>query len=242
MVEMDNVKTNLNQVRELAQLCREINEQYIQILSDLPQLECNIPTIGLRLLKASFDHARGFCILLEHSPIDLAAPALAVHRSQIESFLRGVYLSFFADENQIKDFIENDEGIRERTGKGKWDKIKIQKLSSIVDQFINDIPSDKSKHQGKLSKMTITAWKILSGFVHGGSAIQTVYIDSKGQIGCDMSASSVARIAGNCFVIMNFTFAVIITKVHQLPEIQLGDELILKVKKFQTILKSCTKR
>jgi len=175
---------------------------------------------------------QGLYTLLETSPADLAAPALALHRSQIETFLRGVYLGFLASAGQIKDFIEKDEGIRKPTKNGKWDKISIKELSVEVEQFINKIPTDSSKHDGKLSRMTENAWKPLSGFVHGGTTIHSVYTNHFGQIGCDLSAASIARFLGNCFVIGNFTFAVIITKVYKSPDIQLREDLNQKFKKF----------
>lgn len=224
--------SELEQIRHLAFVGRELNEAIINFLSELPPVQSEVHPVSLQLLRTSFDMGRGLYTLLEMSPADLAAPALALHRSQIETFLRGVYLGFLASDGQIKDFIEKDEGIRKPTKNGKWDKISIKDLSVEVEQLINQIPADGSKHDGKLSRMTENAWKPLSGFVHGGTTIHSVYTNHFGQIGCDLSAASIARFVGNCFVIGNFTFAVIITKIHKSPDMQLGDDLNQKFKKF----------
>ena len=72
----------------------------------------------------------------------------------------------------------------------------------------------------------------MSGFVHGGTTIHTVYTNHMGEIGCDISAASIASFVGNCFVIGNFTFAVIVSKIYDSHDIQLSGELNQKFKRF----------
>lgn len=226
------MNSELEQIRHLALAGRELNEAIINFLSKLPPVQSEIHPVSLRLLRTSLDMGRGLFTLLETSPADLAAPALVLHRSQIETFLRGVYLGFLASDEQIKDFLSIDEGIRKPTKNKNWDKISIKDLSVEVEQFLNKIPADGSKHDQKLSRMTKNAWKPLSGFVHGGKTIHTVYTNHIGEIGCDISAASIASFVGNCFVIGNFTFAVIVSKIYDSHDIQLSGEIDQKFKRF----------
>lgn len=68
--------------------------------------------VAFQLLRASMDCGRALLFLLESHPIDLPAVALGLHRSQIEQFLRGVFVQFLADEDQFQDFVHEDRGPR----------------------------------------------------------------------------------------------------------------------------------
>lgn len=63
------------------------------------------------------DYGRALLFLLETHPIDLPAVALGMHRSQIEQFLRAVFVQFLADDDQFQDFLEEDRGPARRMKK-----------------------------------------------------------------------------------------------------------------------------
>lgn len=72
---------------------------------------------AFQLLRASMDYGRALLFLLETHPIDLPAVALGMHRSQIEQFLRAVFVQFLADEDQFQDFFRKTEGPGKRVKK-----------------------------------------------------------------------------------------------------------------------------
>ncbi|WP_407466407.1 hypothetical protein [Xanthomonas campestris] len=86
--------------------------------------------VAFQLLRASMDYGRALLFLLETHPIDLPAVALGMHRSQIEQFLRAVFVQFLADDDQFQDFLEEDRGPRKKNEKGKWVAIDVPPILS----------------------------------------------------------------------------------------------------------------
>lgn len=219
-----------SEVHSLAAQAKIVNEAAMNFLSDLPPVKSEAHYVSLQLIRAAFDHARGLLYLLETNQNDMAGPALALHRSQIENFLRGVYLGFIANEEQITDFLESDSGIREKTQKNKWQNLGINTLAERVAQFV-DIMSGEPGN-GKLSRMVANAWSPLCGFVHGGRAVHALYLDGQGQIGGHIPPEVLVQCIGNCFVVSNYGFLVVIAKIYKLNEIPVGSSLQVAMERF----------
>lgn len=123
---------------------------------------------GFQLLRASMDYGRALLFLLETHPIDLPAVALGMHRSQIEQFLRAVFVQFLADDDQFQDFLEEDRGPRKKNEKGKWVAISLKDLAADVETTIARIGQDEEPQ--KLARTVSNVWDPLCGLVHGGRA------------------------------------------------------------------------
>ncbi|MEA9597887.1 hypothetical protein VC270_19650 [Xanthomonas campestris] len=197
------------QLKELAVSARKVNEDALSFLSHLPPVRTEHHYVALQLFRAAFDHARGLLFLIEANPVDMGAPALALHRSQIENFLRAVFLGFLATEEQVKDFLDNDLGIRKKNHNNKWQNIGTVDLARRVEVFINDLSDDALDDALKFSRMVENTWTPLCGFVHGGRAVHALYRDGQGEIGSDISLDALVQCVSNCFVITNFAFMVV---------------------------------
>ena len=58
---------------------------------------------SLQLIRSSCEHGRAGCFLLANNPGDMAGVAMSVHRSQMEQFLRAVFVAHIADDEQLAD-------------------------------------------------------------------------------------------------------------------------------------------
>ncbi|MCD9047088.1 DUF6988 family protein [Luteimonas sp. MHLX1A] len=203
----------------LAASARNVNEQAIAFLSDLPPVQAEHHYLSLQLIRAACDHGRGLLFLIETNFRDMGAPALALHRSQIENFLRGVFLGFLADEEQREDFLENDVGVRQKNENGKWQVLGTKSLAQSVEAFINELADSPLDDPEKFSRMVTNTWNPLCGLVHGGRAIHALYRDGQGLIGGDISLGVLFQCVSNCFVITNFCFMTVIAHIYRLAGI-----------------------
>ena len=160
--------------------------------------------LGLQLLRASCDHGRAMMFLLAHNPLDMMGSALALHRAQIENFLRGVFYGAIATDAELADFLENDQGPRRLNPNNKWQKIPIGELATAVQEQVNRIEVAPVE-TGKLARMVDNAWSPLCGMVHGGVAIHTLYADGQRQIGCSVPAPVYYETTVNAVAIVNFS-------------------------------------
>ena len=187
--------------------------------------------LGLQLPRASCDHGRALCYLLANNPLDLAGSALALHRSQIEQFLRAVFYAHIADDDQLQDFINEDKGPRRRTPKGKWENISVPEVSKLVEARLLEVEGAGSTEKGKLSLMVGNAWDPLCGMVHGGRAIHSLYLDGRNQIGCAVPAEIHFQVTVNCVGIVNFCLTVAAT-ISDIPPQQVNDSLEAPLRAF----------
>ncbi|HHA2863488.1 DUF6988 family protein [Stenotrophomonas maltophilia] len=167
--------------------------------------------VTFQLLRASMDYARALLFLLETHPIDLPAVALAMHRSQIEQFLRAVFVQFLADDEQLADFLQEDRGPRKKNEKGKWVAIALKDLAADVEQAIARIGQDDEPQ--KLARTVTNSWDPLCGLVHGGKAIRVMYQDPNGQIGAHVPAAILFPTTVNAVATTNLCVIAALTAV-----------------------------
>lgn len=216
---------SIEDLRKLAGRAKSVNEEAITFLSDLPPAPSEHHYVALQLIRAAFDHGRGLLFLLESNPMDMGAPALALHRSQIENFLRGVFLGFLASAEQIEDFLENDSGIREKNHNQKWQSIGIISLAKRVEEYVYGISDEPIEDPARLSRTVNNVWTPLCGFVHGGRAVHELYIDGQGQVGGDIPVEVLVQAVCNSYVVTNFGFLVVIARIYDLEGIPVGSAL-----------------
>jgi len=167
--------------------------------------------IALQLLRASCDHGRALTYLFANNPLDMAGSALALHRSQIEQFLRAVFFAHIATDDELQDFIDNDEGPRRRTVNGKWGKIGVVALAEEVQARLHAVEGEVAPEDGKLARMISGAWDPLCGFVHGGRAIHALYLDHHHQIGCAVPPVVHVETTVNAVALVNFSLTLACT-------------------------------
>ncbi|WP_315386959.1 hypothetical protein [uncultured Stenotrophomonas sp.] len=167
--------------------------------------------VAFQLLRASMDYGRALLFLLETHPIDLPAVALAMHRSQIEQFLRAVFVQFLADDEQFEDFLQEDRGPRRKSQKGKWVAIAVKELAEEVESAIARIAQDDGPQ--KLARTVNNSWDPLCGLVHGGKAIRVMYEDHSGQIGARVPASILFQTTVNAVATTNLCLITALTAV-----------------------------
>src|SRR5690606_20546909 len=88
-------------ISELAELARQVNEEIIAFLSEQAAIPDERRYVTVQLLRASFDHARALLFLLQTNPRDTGASSLALHRAQLENFLRAIFFGFIANDEQL---------------------------------------------------------------------------------------------------------------------------------------------
>ena len=165
--------------------------------------------VTFQLLRASMDYGRALLFLLETHPIDLAAVALGLHRSQIEQFLRAVFVQFIADDAQLRDFLDEDSGPRRKNEKGKWVPIRLKDLAVEVEATIARIGQDSGPQ--KLARTVTNVWDPLCGLVHGGKAIRVMYEDPNGQIGAHVPAAILFQTTVNTVATTNLCIIAALT-------------------------------
>lgn len=232
---------DLTDVQVLAKRAQAVNEAALEHISNLPATPTEQTYVAMQLMRASFDHGRGLLHLLHSNPQDMAGPALALHRSQIENFLRSAYLGFLAPPEAFQDFLDNDEGVREEFEKGKWRVVGPQRLAKRVEALIHEL-SPPEIGDASLAVMIENAWSPLCGMVHGGKAVRALYQDGQGQIGCDISPDALIHVIGNCAAITNFGFLIVLLKVYERTEIDKSDPFAKTLDEFIGLLKEQRER
>ncbi|KIQ27760.1 DUF6988 family protein [Xanthomonas campestris] len=200
---------------DIAQEAREAKASLEANMSCMSRIA--IPTnserhrVTFQLLRASMDYGRALLFLLETHPVDLPAVALAMHRSQIEQFLRAVFVQFLADEEQLQDFLQEDRGPRKKNEKGKWMAIPLKELAGDVEKVIARIGQDDGPQ--KLARTVSNSWDPLCGLVHGGKAVRVMYQDPNGQIGAHVPAAILFQTTVNAVATTNLCLIAALTAV-----------------------------
>lgn len=159
--------------------------------------------LGLQMLRASSDHGRSMTFLLANYPVDMMASALALHRAQIETFLRGVFFAELASDEELADFLKNDMGPRRLRPDGNPKPIGIKRLARDVEARICLLEGAPT-NDGILARMVETAWSPLCGAVHGGVAIHKLYANEEQQIGCSAPPALLFHTTCHAVLMVNF--------------------------------------
>ena len=218
-------------ISNLAKLALAVNEHIVGFLTAQRAARDDRQFLVVQLIRASFDHGRALLFLLHSNPRDMGASAFALHRAQLESFLRAIYLGYVAEEYQVQDFLEN-ETIRFKNPRERWEKIGVVRLAQLVQKCINALSDEEVEDPEKFTRMVENTWDPLCGFVHGGRAITAFYVDSDGSVGCSTPPSVLLQCVCNCFVVTNFGFLTVLARIYDLPGIPEDSDLSKSMNTF----------
>lgn len=168
---------------------RAVGEIELDYLSGLNKIARTRALVAVTLLKASCDHGLAISTLLAASLEDFAAPALALHRTQIETYARGVFFRSTATEEELMDFLRKDEMPKRIRSNGKRSTITAK-------QVLHAAALAEGVDPAKLQAMMDNAWRDLSGIVHGGRPTLATYRTAN-VIGASLDARGVRALLGN---------------------------------------------
>lgn len=164
-------------------------ESLIDAMADIGRANDTRGYTCLILLRGACDVARAQAHLIATDPRDMAGAAGALHRSQLDHFLRGAYLGMVASEEQLEDFLTHDEGVRTLPPTGKPQRIGPIAMATDLDKALLGANIGFKEPLG-LGDAVEKSWDTLCGLVHGGARIQELY-QSGGAIGCNASPEAV---------------------------------------------------
>lgn len=158
-------------------------------LRALPEVAQTRALVALTLLKASCDMGLALSTLLATSLQDLAAAALALHRTQIETYARGVFFKSAATDHDVKRFVQQDEMPKRRHSNGKSTTI-------TTAEVLRAAAETEDMDASKLQSMLDNVWSGLCGVVHGGRHLLHTYgvVDA---IGVRFDESAVRALLSN---------------------------------------------
>jgi hypothetical protein len=171
---------------------------------------------ALTLLRSSADHGRALLSLLRDNHVDFATSALVLHRSQVEQFLRAVFIGFQATDDEISFFLRKDElPKRKRRPQDKPERLTVRDLATLAGPALDVSPD-------KLISMVATGWGHLSGLSHGGTTLLGMYGALDAPIGSDVARETLVQIITNATAIGNMSFAAA-AKLSATPDDELPD-------------------
>ncbi|MGH8146467.1 MAG: DUF6988 family protein [Rhodanobacteraceae bacterium] len=162
-------------------------------LNELSEIARTRALVAATLLKASSDHGLAISTLLAASLEGFAAPALALHRTQIETYARGVFFRSAATDDELVHFLRKDEMPKRTRSNGKRTTITAKEVLHAAALAEDVDPA-------KLQSMMDHAWRNLSGMVHGGRPTLATYRTTKA-IGASLDARGVRALLGNTGVL-----------------------------------------
>lgn len=155
----------------------------------LPEIARVRALVAVTLLKASCDVGLAASTLLATSLEDFVAAALALHRTQIETYARGVFFKSAATDAELRRFVERDEMPKRLRSNGRRSTITTAEVLQAA-AHVEDM--DAAKLQGMMDNV----WAGLCGVVHGGRPLLQTYrtVDT---IGASLDSRAVRALLGN---------------------------------------------
>lgn len=164
----------------------EIELTYLGVLPEIARMRA---LVTVTLLKASSDIGLAASTLLATSLEDFVAAALALHRTQIETYARGVFFKSAATDDEVRRFVTDDKMPRRIGPNGKSTTIstaKVLQAAALAEGM------DAAKLQGMMDNV----WDGLCGVVHGGRPLLQTYrtVDT---IGASLDSRAVRALLSN---------------------------------------------
>jgi len=170
-----------------------VGEIELDYLRDLSEIARTRTLVAVTLLKASCDHGLAIATLLAASIENFAAPALALHRTQIETYARGVFFRSAATEEELMHFLRKDEMPKRLRSNGK-------RTSIVAKEVLRAAVLAEDVDPTKLESMMDNVWRDLSGIVHGGRPTLATYRTAN-VIGARLDARGARALLGNTGVL-----------------------------------------
>lgn len=146
-----------------------IGEIELAHLGVLPEITRIRSMVAVTLLKASCDFGLAASTLLAMTLQDFVPAALVLHRTQIETYARGLFFkSAAATDDELRRFVRNGKMPR-RTGPNG--KSTTTTAAEVLQAAAHAEGMDAAKLQGMMDNV----WNGLCGVVHGGRPLLQTY-------------------------------------------------------------------
>jgi hypothetical protein len=175
-------------------------ETVIQAASQLPNWVTHRSYVATALLRASMDHGLSQALLFSMPQDDFGASALALHRCQMETCLRGIFFAGPATEEEVQYFIQYDDMPKRSDDQGKHQKLGPNALTPLVSAALHIEDPDV------LPKMVKSTWGPMNGMVHGGTSILALYFN-QGHTHFKLPAEHAMPMLINSVALCNFALA-----------------------------------
>jgi hypothetical protein len=184
----------------------------------MASLRLELPTVRVRmavqLARASIDFGRGSALLMANGYKDLGAPAISLHRMQMEQVLRSAFFSGPATDEEVDHFAKHDKLRHRPRETGQKHAMTINELAAIVEPYLDD----EEPFDGKLGRVVKNSYGTLSALVHGGHALLNAYGGGNNQVGFDISRDGACQVLDHVVAFANFALVIVARSAADSPE------------------------
>lgn len=161
--------------------------------------------IAVQLARASIDFGRASTVLMAQGFMDLGAPAISLHRMQIEQVLRAAFFSGPATGEEVDYFIKNDKLRCRPRADGRKHSMTMNELTEIVEPYLDQ---DEAV-DGKLVRVVKGSYGTLSALVHGGRALLNAYGGGGDEVGFAIARKDACQVLDHVVAFANFSLAIV---------------------------------
>lgn len=170
--------------------------------------------ITAQLARASIDFGRGAAILMAEGFMDLGAPAISLHRMQMEQILRSAFFSGPATDEEVDYFVKEDKLSYRSRENGKKHPMTVNELAAIVEPYLDQ----GEPFDGKLGRVVKNSYGTLSALVHGGHALLNAYGGKGDQVGFDIPREAACQVLDHVVAFANFALVIVARSATDSPE------------------------
>jgi hypothetical protein len=179
----------MEDLKQAATIALQGIDTVLGVIAKLPIPGSKRNALAVTLLRASIDHARALVLLISIHPHEFGASAVALHRIQIDTMLRGAFFAKNATDEEVEYFIEHDDMPSRPDSKGKPKRLNPKDLAPLVGEVLA-VGDNK-----KLISMVENTWNVLCSMVHGGMTMVVTY--NNAEIGFHLEPQELVEIVGN---------------------------------------------
>jgi hypothetical protein len=212
----------LDQDHRIMEAEADAAREHIEVLPHaMAQFTLKVPTprvrIAVQLARASIDFGRGTAVLMANGFKDLGAPAISLHRMQMEHVVRGAFFCGPATDEEIEYFLKHDKIKHRPREDGRKHSMTMNELTAIVEPFL-DSDADEVV-DGKLARVVKGSYRTLSALVHGGHVLLAAYGGGGDEVGFDISRKDACQILDHVVAFANFALAIVARVAADSPEL-----------------------
>lgn len=161
--------------------------------------------IAVQLARASIDFGRGSAVLMANGFLDLGAPAISLHRMQMEQVVRAAFFSGPAADEEVDYFIRHDKLRCRPRDDGRKHSMTMNELTAIVEPYLDQ----GEVVDGKLVRVVKGSYGTLSALVHGGHALLNAYGGGGDEVGFAITRKDASQIIDHVVAFANFALAIV---------------------------------
>lgn len=164
----------------------EIELAHLGALSEIARMRS---LVAVTLFKASCDFGLAASTLLATDMPDFVAPALALHRTQFETWARGLFFKSAATDGELRCFVRDDTMPKRTRSNGKRSTISTAEV-------LREAAHAENMDAAKLQSVMDDVWNGLCGVVHGGRPLLETYRTIEA-IGANVNTWSIRALLSN---------------------------------------------